>query len=69
LRGEPTVDVVVEWIDVVLPGLLVPFLLQGLQLLRVLCRKIVGLGEILVQAIGLPDILLERKRSGEQLAR
>ena len=64
LLGEPAVHVIVERIHVVLPGLLIPLLLELLQFLGVLVREVVGFGEVLVEVVQFPHVLIEGEGAG-----
>ena len=59
LFGDALNHIVIERINVVLPGQLFPARLKRLQLLGVLVRQIHRLREIFFQVVEFPDVLIE----------
>src|SRR6266496_5038026 len=64
LLGYPAIQVVIERVHVVLPSLLIPELLEFLQFLGILVGEVVGFGEVLVEVIQFPHVLLEGEGAG-----
>src|SRR5206468_2910506 len=62
LRREALDAAVVEWEDQVLASFRDPELLELLQLVRHLLRKVVGLAVVLGAVVELPDVLVEGDR-------